>query len=180
MSSSDQEKAQRQIHVKFNSANATYMHPLCRAHPPPRRLSEPSISEWRAGGTHLLCTTPCRHACSSPARPDCAPPRPFQCRSIAWSPAPSGYPPPPGVVAPPRGPTSVSYRTVSPNPNPLSHPHNGVKIKVHTHEVSGLKAYPTTASAMLPPNPQYITFSHPSFSYFSPGRTPHSHPVGAS
>lgn len=50
----------------------------------------------------------------------------------------------------------------------------------NTHEVSGLNATPTTPNTMHPPNPQYINFSHPSSSAFSPGLTPQSHPDGES
>lgn len=49
-----------------------------------------------------------------------------------------------------------------------------------THEVSGLKIYPTIATAKLPKNPYIQIFSHPSFLYFSPGGTPKSQPPGGS
>lgn len=83
-------------------------------------------------------------------------------------------------------PSLYPISRISPHPSvfslPITSPKQStvVKEKRNTHDVSGLKAYPTVNATNPPPNPQNITPSHPSFSYFSPGLTPHSHPVGGS
>lgn len=71
-------------------------------------------------------------------------------------------------------------------PNPSTPPPNNpnqypqTRKNHSTHEVSGLKIYPTIATAKLPKNPYIQIFSHPSFLYFSPGGTPKSQPPGGS
>lgn len=92
-------------------------------------------------------------------------------------------PPSPPSKKPPSYPPLLLHLPQLPNPSnpPNNHNQYPQTRKNHsTHEVSGLKIYPTIATAKLPKNPYIQIFSHPSFLYFSPGGTPKSQPPGGS
>ena len=65
-------------------------------------------------------------------------------------------------------------------PITLATSHKRQAFRRKTHEVSSFITYNPTATTQLPQNPYQNKFSHPSFSYFSPGRIPHNQPPGGS